>query len=233
MSFEDLRRDLHALACDDTLDVVRRAPVLRGVQSALVDGAQALYDAAIDALQGRTLDDAVGVQLEVLGRIVGLWPRPLEDAGALVYFGPDAVESAPDQAIAYVIGAPLAGQVPIGDPRYRVAIRAKIVKNHTRYGSAPELMNYGMLAFGIPVSVKNIGNSDLEVVLPASAPASAVAAILTEYTDETVDHAYALPLPTTARIARVSFRYPDAFAPDLDNGAPDVGYVGISYVVNP
>lgn len=230
--FEEYDRDLQKLACDDSLEVLRRAPIIRGMQGVLVDEVQALYDALVDALEARTLDNATGYNLDVIGRIVGLYPRPLEDAAEVVYFGPDYDAGAPDRAIAYVVGAPLAGQVPVGDPQYRAAIRAQILKNHVKHGSAPELLNYGMKAFGVPISVRNIGNSEVEVVLPPSAPPAVVNALLSVYDDERADRIYGLPLPSTARIASVAFRYPEAFAPDLDNGAPDVGYVGISYVVN-
>lgn len=230
--FEEYDRNLHDLACEDTLDRFRRSPVLRGIQDPLVTEAQELYDALVDSLEARTLDNAKGANLDVIGRIVGLWPRPSEDAAALIYFGPDYDEGAPDRGIAYVTNAPTAGQVEVGDPKYREAIRVQILKNHVKHGSAPEIMNYGIRAFGIPISVRNVGSSDVEVVIAAAASPDVVAAILSVYDDERADRIYALPLPSTARIRSVFFRTPDAFAPDLDSGAPDVASVGIGYVVN-
>lgn len=230
--FDIYRQDLQALACERTLEVFRRSTVIRGIQTAQVREAQELHDALIDSLPARTLDLAVGANLDVLGRIVGLFPRPLQDAGAITYFSTDLPLAAPDWAPVYVIGAPLAGQVQIGDPDYRIAIRAKIAKNHTKYGSAPEIQYFANLAYGVTLSVKNIGLGDLEVVFSASTPPDIIAAAISSFSDDTADYQFNLPLPTTSRIKRVSFRYPDAFAPDLNNGAPDVALVGVGYVLN-
>lgn len=230
--FDIYRQDLQALACTRALVVFNQSTVIRGIQTAQVQQAQELHDSIIDSLPARTLDDAVGYNLDCIGRIVGLFPRPLIDAGAITYFGPDDFLTAPDWTPVYVTGAPLAGQVPIGDPAYHIAIRAKIAKNHTRYGSAPEIQYFAKLAYGATVSVRNIGLSDLELVFPASTPPLDVAAMISERSDDTSDHQFNLPLPTTSRIAKVSFRFPEAFAPDLDNGAPDVALVGVSRVFN-
>lgn len=231
--FDIYRQDLQALACSTTLEVFRRSPVIRGIQTSQINQTQELHTAIIDSMPARTLDNAVQGNLDVLGRIIGLFPRPLIDASALVYFGPDDMLTAPDWTPVYVTGAPLAGQVQIGDPSYRIAIRAKIAKNHTKYGSAPELQYFAKLAYGATISVKNIGLSDLEIVFPASTPPLDVLAMIGEMSDDTADHQFNLPLPTTSRIARVSFRFPDAFAPDLDSGAPDVALVGVSRVLYP
>lgn len=230
--FDIYRQDLQALACSTTLEVFRRSPVIRGIQTAQVGQAQELHDAIIDTLPARTLENAVQGNLDVLGRIVGLFPRPLIDASAVVYFGPDNMLTAPDWTPVYVTNAPLAGQVQIGDPAYRIAIRAKISKNNTKYGSAPELQYFAKLAYNVTISVRNIGLSDLEIVFPASTAPLDVLAIIGEMSDDTADHQFNLPLPTTSRIARVSFRFPDTFAPDIDKAAPDVAPVGVSRVFN-
>lgn len=231
--FDIYRQDLQALACDSTLEVFRRSTVIRGIQTSQVNQSQELHTAIIDTMPARTIDLAVQGNLDVLGRIIGLFPRPLVDASAITYFGPDDQLTAVDQTPAYVTNAPLSGQVQIGDPAYRIAIRAKIAKNHTRYGSAPEIQYFAKLAYNAVVSVRNVGLSDLELVFPASTPPMDVAAMIGEFSDDTADHQFNLPLPTTSRIVKVSYRFPDTFAPDLDNGAPDVALVGVSRGINP
>lgn len=226
--FDIYRVDLQALGCTRTLDILNRGTVLRGIQTAQIQQAQELYDSIIDSLEARTLASAVGANLDSLGRIIGLYPRPLIDTSAITYFGPDDVLTAVDQTPVWVTGAPLAGQVQIGDQAYRVAIRAKIAKNHTRYGSAPEIQYFAKLAYNAVVSVRNVGLSDLEFVFAAGTPPLDVAAMIADFSDDTSDHQFNLPLPTTSRIVKVSFRFPDTFAPDIDNGAPDLAPVGVS-----
>lgn len=230
--FDIYRQDLQALACTTTLEVFSRDVVLRGIQASIIVQVQELHDSIIDSLPARTLDNASGYNLDCIGKIVGLFPRPLIDAGVITYFAPDLPLAAPDWAPVYVRGAPLAGQVQIGDPDYRVAIRAKIAKNHTKYGSAPEIQYFARLAYGVILSVKNIGLGDLEVIFSASTAPRVVNAVISDFSDDTADHQFNLPLPTTSRIRRVSFRYPGAFAPDIETGAPDVALVGVGYVLN-
>lgn len=231
--FDEYRRDWQSIACQRTLDVYRRSPVLRSVQTAIINQVQELFDAAIDSLGARTLDGAQGRNLEVIGRLVGAWPRPLQNAEDLVYFGPDNGYTAPDYAPVYTTGAPLYGQVPINDVDYRKFIRAQIAKSYVKYGSAPELQYWAKFAYGVTLSIKNIGLSELRVVFSAGTPAHLVSEVLAVRDDETADGIFNLPIPTTARIAEVAFKPHGAFAPDLKTGAPDLARAGVSYVFNP
>lgn len=230
--FDIYRQDLQALACNTALDVFRRSPVIRGIQTCQVVQTQELHDAIIDSLPARTLDLAQGYNLDVIGRIVGAFPRPLEDSGEIIYFAPDTPLAGPDWAPAWVTNAPTSGQVPVGDVSYRKFIRAKIAKNSTKYGSAPELQYWAMFAYGATISVKNIGLSDVRIVFAANTPPSAVLAITGQISDDTSDHQFNIPLPTTARIAEVFFKPAGAFAPDVQSGAVDVAPVGVGYVLN-
>lgn len=229
--FDSYRRDLSALANEDLLDVFRRSPVLVALLQVIIDQAQELDDALVGSLWARTIDGATGAQLDVLGRIVGVYPRPTQDAGAVVYFAPDLPLAAVDWAPVYVTGAPLAGQVPLNDVDYRTALRVKIAKNHVKYGSAPELQYFARIAWGATISVRNLGLSELEVTIAPNTAPRVVTGILSERTDETADHQYALPIPTTCRIVRAVFREQNAFAPDVLQGAPDVAPIGVSYHV--
>lgn len=231
--FDIYRVDLQALACERTLDVFRRSPVIRQIQTVQINQVQELHDAIIDCLPARTLDEAQQANLDVLGRIVGAFPRPLQDAALLVYFKPDDPANGPDSAPVYVTNAPLSGQVPVGDVEYRRFIRAKIAKNATKYGSAPEVQHWAKFAYDATISVKNIGLSDLQIVFAADTPPNIVAQILRVISDDTADFQYNIPLPTTSRIAQVFFKPVGAFAPDNPLGATDSAPVGVGYVVNP
>ena len=78
--FDIYRQDLQALACTRTLEVFSRDTILRGIQASIINQTQELHDSIIDAMPARTLDNAAGYNLDVLGRLVGLFPRPLIDA---------------------------------------------------------------------------------------------------------------------------------------------------------
>lgn len=231
--FDHYRVDLQALACERTLDVFRRSPVMRQIQTVQIAQAQELHNAIIDCLPARTLDDAQGDNLDVIGRIVGAFPRPLEDTGEILYFSPDDSLATPDWGPVFVTNAPTAGQVQVGDVSYRKYIRAKIAKNSTKYGSAPELKYWAKFAYDATISVRNVGLSDVAIIFAANTPPASVLAILGERSDDTADHQFNIPLPTTARIVQAIFKPSGAFTPDIASGAPDVAPVGVGYVLNP
>lgn len=93
-----------------------------------------------DLIQKRSIDTATGVQLDIIGNIVGQ-PREILNAEDFPYF---AFEDAP-LAQSYGdlnnprfggyywdIRKPLAGNVILSDEQYRLFIKAKIMKNITR-----------------------------------------------------------------------------------------------------
>lgn len=90
-----------------------------------------------DLLNNRWVDTAVGVQLDIIGEIVGQ-PRELVDAVGFEYFGFDtapASETFGDLNDAGVgerfisLGEPETGNRVLNDDEYRAFIRARIIKN--------------------------------------------------------------------------------------------------------
>jgi hypothetical protein len=227
--FDSLAVDLTRQAYDDTLDVYRQSPTLFEIQRVQIDQAQELHDAMRGTLWARTLDGAIGAQLDVIGRIVGLYPRPTQDAAAIIYFGTDSDEAGTDSAPTYVTGAPLAGQIPLGDVDYRSAIRVKIAKNHIRYGSPAELAYFARQAWGITLSARNVGLSNVEVTVPTGTAGKIITAIMQDVTDATADHQYGLPVPTTSFISRVMLRQTEAFTTDNPTGAIDTAPIGVAF----
>lgn len=110
----------------------------------LIDDQQELEELFKALLQQRSIDEAVGVQLDIIGEIVGQ-PRELISVDLYDLFG---FEGAPKAgsfgdttnpslgAIWYNFGDPLGGNVLLDDTTYRLFIKAKILKNTTR--STPE-----------------------------------------------------------------------------------------------
>lgn len=97
-----------------------------------------------EMMQERSVDTAVGKQLDIIGDIVGQ-PRVLVDIDTMPFFGFEgnpASESYGDLTTQNVGGyyhdlnQPLFGVVELNDEQYRLFIKAKIMKNITR--STPE-----------------------------------------------------------------------------------------------
>ena len=111
----------------------------RYLQILLVDNTE-LQGVLKDLMQKRSIDTAVGAQLDNIGEIVGQ-KRELLDTALLKYFAfvgyPDAqtygdLSDPSVGGVFYSFGDPLAGNTVLDDTQYRLFIKAKIIKNNTK-----------------------------------------------------------------------------------------------------
>lgn len=105
----------------------------------LLSGSIELQDASEQVQTLRSIDTAVGAQLDVIGIIVGR-PRGLVSANLFTYFGfqgaaqAGSYGSASDPTIGapwYSLGAPMDISREPSDEEYRLMLKAKIIKNRT------------------------------------------------------------------------------------------------------
>lgn len=110
----------------------------------LIDQQFALQQVFKDLLQKRSIDEATGAQLDIIGEIVGQ-PRELISVDLFDFFGFQGALKAGSYgdfgnpsvgARWYDFGTPLGGNVLLDDETYRLFIKAKILKNTT--ASTPE-----------------------------------------------------------------------------------------------
>lgn len=110
----------------------------------LIDQQESIQQVFKDLIQKRSIDEATGATLDIIGEIVGQ-PRELISADLFDYFGFQGALKADtfgdfDQPTIgsrfYDFGTPLGGNVLLDDETYRLFIKAKILKNRT--ASTPE-----------------------------------------------------------------------------------------------
>lgn len=102
--------------------------------------AQTLQEVFRQLYEERWIDTAVGKQLDIIGDIVGQ-PRELLDADLLEFFGfvgdtqSESFGSFGDPTVGglfYSLGQKTTGNILLDDDKYRLFIKAKIIKNTTR-----------------------------------------------------------------------------------------------------
>lgn len=226
ISFEEKELDLQARGQSRFTEILQRRPVLCAFLAALSEEVQEAYDSTLEVLRARTLARAVGVNLDVLGDIVGQ-RRLLENAADIAYFQWDTAQRGWDQGTWWAPGAPLAGDLPATDSQYRRLIIAKIFRNHVRYGSVPELVVFIKLLFDLDVSIRTVGPMEIDIIVPSRATASQILSIQEVADDQEVDRRYFLPLPATCRINQVSAAPDTAFAWDRAGNGWDQGSWGL------
>lgn len=137
----------------------------------LIEGNVEIQEAIKQVMQMRSLESAVGVQLDNIGEIVGQ-PRELLEADLYEYFGFQGADNAQSMGtlgntsvggLFYNFGTPLGGNVLLDDETYRKFIRAKIFKNIT--SSTPEefirVVNY---IFDLPISITSEGDAQVTMM---------------------------------------------------------------------
>ena len=106
----------------------------------LINQQQELQQVFKDLLQKRSIDEATGVNLDIIGEIVGQ-PRELISVDLFNFFGfqgalkADSFGDTDNPFVGskfYDLGTPLGGNVLLDDETYRLFIKAKILKNNTR-----------------------------------------------------------------------------------------------------
>lgn len=141
--FQDI--DYLSEARSRVTDQFKGKPTFDKYLDLLIRGSTELHSTLKDLQQLRSIDTAVGVQLDNIGEIVGM-PRNLVTAELFYYFGykdkdglvpnPQAgtFGSSTDSSVGkpwYSLGTPLGVARLPSDDEYRLIIKAKIVKNRT------------------------------------------------------------------------------------------------------
>ena len=141
---------------DRVTEQFRNKPVFDRYLRLLMSGFEEAQEVARQVQQLRSIDSATGVQLDILGDIVGR-PRGLVYAEVFTYFGfqgapqSDTFGSLTDPSVGsiwYSHGAPTGlGRVPT-DAEYRLLIKAKILKNRT-LATPEEVIQAYIFLFGV------------------------------------------------------------------------------------
>lgn len=147
--------DYLSQARDRVTFAFKESPVFDKFLQLMTGPAMDLQTVYKQLMQERSIDTAVGAQLDVIGRIVGQ-ERVLIEADLIPYFG---YQGAPlalgygDLSNSSVGGyywdytKPSAGNILLNDEQYRIFIKAKILKNTTR--STPEdIISFIKFVFG-------------------------------------------------------------------------------------
>ena len=133
-----------------------------GFIRAILQSCENLTDALTEWAKIRTVYYAEGENLNILGRIVGAdRGSPLLDASP--WFRTDD-ERTLDKAPVWAPGVPDVIIPERTDIEYRYFIIAKAIRNHTQYGSIPEVTRLIKMLMGLDVSFVKTGPDEVAVI---------------------------------------------------------------------
>lgn len=172
-----------------------------------------------DLMQKRSLDTAVGAQLDLLGTIVGQG-RMLVNVDIFQFFGFDVVPNSlgfgtlGDPSVGgifYDANNPRFGNIELNDDLYRLLIKAKIAKNSTR-ATPEDTMRFANFVFNTEGStIQDEGGAAF--LLMVGKQLSAIERSLLTYIDKTSEYnSYLLPKPVGVKVSFGNFDYNSFFA---------------------
>lgn len=228
MTYEDYGKNLANTVFENTLSQFRYDDtVLNGINNVTTKRAQELFDSILDIVKGRDIDYAQGKQLDALGDIVGA-DRTFAFFKKRPYFSVDNESLGFDSAKWFVNGAPIYDPGELEDERFRNIINAKIFKNHVKYGSIPEVINFVKMSFDINISLRYVEAFDWKIVVSSDIQENVIDILLSQETSDKYDHNYYMPIPIGRRIVGVIYKPKTPFAFDNPKLGFDKGLFGVS-----
>lgn len=199
----------------------------------LLGGKIELQEVFRQLMQERSIDTAVGAQLDIIGDIVGQ-PRELIDTALLTFFAfqgyPDAqsygdLNNASLGGPYYDIRNPLAGNTLLTDEQYRLFIKAKITKNSTN-ATPNQFIDFMKFVFGVELSVV-VAEGDAEFTFLIGKQLSSFEKVLLTYVSYSSGYpSRFVPKPIGVRVNFGEFIAEDYFG---FQGAPNArGYGDLS-----
>jgi len=165
------RDNFLAVARERITDQFKGKRVIDKYLQLLMSDQNSLQDAMEQVQTLRSIDTAVGAQLDVIGIIVGR-PRGLVSATLFTYFGFDGAEqaggfgSATDPTVGapwYSLGAPLDRSRAPSDEEYRLILKAKIIKNRTLSRPEDVIEAYKFLFGASRVTITESGPAEARI----------------------------------------------------------------------
>ena len=214
LQFDNYKIDMAEVACQRLLNQFSNST--KGIQpflSSLIEQTQDLNDAELTVFTGRTVRQAIGVQLDIIGSILGI-SRPYitsDDADNLWFTWDGEPLQYWDRGLWFQTGGNMQEENPVSDEYYRRLLLGKIVKNNVTGATLGELIFFNYAVFGVYTSaIDAIDTSDplnpihipatIDIVIPNTMLSFERDLITSSLRTPYVYHEYFVPIPSTVSI---------------------------------
>ena len=200
INFNSMKINLKERAESRMLSQFYNSTVLKLLLDVFTSEAQELIDAICELCRQRTVNFAHGKNLDAIGRIVGR-DRTSYNYGAAFWFAPDENDVQPDYGNWWTQNAQQAVTEDMDDTTYRQWIWLKILENHNKFSSVPELENAVFDGIGEKIGIERTGMMEADILTDSTI--SLTNKNLLEYNKDTelTDNEYLFAYPATTSIA--------------------------------
>lgn len=206
ITFDQYKVDTIALGQERLLSQYKDSVGIQNFILSMTEQTQSLNDIEYTVFWGRCLENAVGTQLDIIGRIVGL-TRPVVAGDEILYFQWDASPAQYWDADSgwWVSTGPVSGNTPVSDAIYRRFIVGKIFKNQVTGGTIPEILVFIKIVFSVDASITPVDGEmmAIDITVPSSIDPALVGLLNAIRSDDNVENEYFLPIPAGVRINSV------------------------------
>lgn len=238
VSFERLKQNLVRRGSSRLLSQFWKSELLIALLESLSLECQELYDAQIGIQEGRILENAKGVNLDVLGDIVGA-DKILYNYALFPWFAPDVPGRELDSAEVWVTNAPTSSNVIADDSIWKRIILAKIFKNHMTGASSPEIRFFVKMLFDLKITLIPEGTCRVSLGVSSLTSKSVVRFLTSIIKNISVDSSYLLPVPPECELNTETYWLLlqnengvfNSFAPDQEQGKPDYGVATLKIAI--
>lgn len=208
IKFNDINFDIKAIALSRILSQYYGKKIMQMLLLAYIEEVQELSTAISQLIEKRTINQAEGLQLDTIGKIVGR-PRTYYEYEEDYWFAPDNAGVAPDSGHWWCYPAPQAASEKMDDVTYRKWLWMQILENHNLYSSVPEIENNIQDGIGETVGIQRTGMMEADLYVTENI--SLTNKKLLSYNEDNMltDNDYLFPYPATTKIDQVEINNDD------------------------
>lgn len=202
LKFNDIEFDLKKISEGRILSQYSQSPLYKELLGAITSEVQELSTALSNLVKYRTIANAEGKNLDIIGKIVGQ-KRESYNYDTAYWFAPDEDGVQPDNGHWWVQNAPQATDEPMDDETYRKWIWMKVMTNHNKFSSVPELEKEIEEGIEEVVGIQRTGMIEQNILVQPSI-SNSNKALLAYKTDTTMtDNKYLFAYPAATEIGGV------------------------------
>lgn len=199
IKYDEYKFDLHERAELRMLSQFYNSKVLKLLLQAFTSEVQELSDAIYDLIRLRSVKEAKGKNLDTIGRIVGR-DRQGYNYDTSFWFSPDDQESSADNGNWWCRNAEQAEALEIDDETYRKWLWLKILENHNKFSSIPELEEAIQDGIGETVGIQRTGMMEAEILTEDTISLTNKRLLSYNKDTELTDNEYLFAYPATINI---------------------------------
>lgn len=203
LKFDDITFDLKKISESRILSQYSTSPLYKLLLGVYTSEIQELSDAIVDMIKYRTIAYAEGNQLDIIGKIVGI-DRKNYNYDSNYWFAPEIEGVSPDNGHWWVMNYPQAVFEPMDDITYRKWIWMKILKNHNKFSSKPEIESEILEGIEEVVGIQRTGMIDQDLYTTTSISTTNKNMLSYVMNTQLTDNQYMFSYPASTKIGNVT-----------------------------